>query len=444
MASTKKRMVLAVLPTSAPFSWRHPNAEALGDLSFEFYRRLVKTAERGKLDIFFLADRLSLREDGMGIEGMKGFGTVVDFEALTLLSALAAVTTNIGLIATVSTTYNQPYHVARKLASIDHISKGRAGWNVITSGQDSEANNFGLDEQLSTEARYERAEEFLNVVLDLWDSWEDDAIVKDRSAGLYFQPDRVHRLDHLGKYFKVRGPLNLSRPPQGHPLISQAGASEAGWEFAAKTADILYGKAISLQEAQRFYRDVKGRLAKYGRSPDCLKILPGLIAVVGETEKEARDKFHAVQHFLSEEEARSLLAHFFPGADFSNAALDETMPSTPEVEKGAARHRLFVERNGHRLSIREVVDYFSAGFGHLPLVGTPGQIADTMLEWLVEDGADGFNLMPHSLPQGLEDFVNFVVPELQERGVFRRKYEGGTLRENLGLPKPQRRQSVAR
>ena len=436
MKSSKKRMALAVLPTSAPYSWRYEKAHPEGDLDFEVYRHLAQTAERGMFDIFFLADGVSLREDRMGLEGMKGFGTVIDFEALTLLSALAVVTKHIGLVATVSTTYNEPYHVARKLASIDHLSKGRAGWNVITSGMDSEAYNFGLDQQLSTDTRYERAHEFLDVVLKLWDSWEDDAIVKDREAGLYFEPDRVHRLNHQGKFFKIRGPLNLSRPPQGHPLICQAGGSEAGWEFAARTADVMYGKAISLQEAQRFYREVKGRMAKYGRTPDQLKILPGLVAVVGKTEKEAREKFRAVQDCLSDTEARTMLHHIIPGVDFSEIDLDEIMPDKPEINQAAKRFRIFLERDGRRLKVREVIDYVSAGIGHLALIGSAGQVADTMVKWLEEDGVDGFNLMPHYLPGGLDDFVDLVVPELQERGVVRTAYGEGTLRENLGLQRP--------
>jgi FMN-dependent oxidoreductase (nitrilotriacetate monooxygenase family) len=375
----------------------------------------------------------------MGLEAMKGFGTIVNFEAVTLLSALAAVTSRIGLVATVSTTYQDPYHVARQFATLDHISGGRAGWNVITSSQDAEAYNFGLDQQLSTEVRYERAHEFLDVVLDLWDSWDDDAILKDSEAGVFFDPARVHRLDHQGKHFKVRGPLNLSRPPQGHPIICQAGGSEAGWEFAAKTADIMYGKAISLQEAQRFYSEVKGRMAKYGRTPDQLKILPGLVPVVGRTEKEARDKFRAVQDTLSEKESRIMLNHIIPGIDFSTVSLDETMPSDPKIDQAAKRFRIFIERDGRRLTVREVIDYVSAGIGHLALIGSPGQIADTMVEWLNENGVDGFNLMPHTLPGGLDDFVEYVVPELQERGAFRTEYEGETLRENLGLSRPANR-----
>jgi FMN-dependent oxidoreductase (nitrilotriacetate monooxygenase family) len=439
MNADKKKMALAFLPTSAPFSWRHPAAQAESDVNFEHVRHLAETAERGKFDILFLADSYGLREDRLGLGGMTGFGNMLDFEALTLLGALAAVTKRIGLVATASTTYNEPYNLARKLATIDHISQGRAGWNVITSSMDAEAYNYGLAEQISTEVRYERAGEFLDVVRDLWDSWEDEAIVRDRAAHRYFDASKVHRLDHRGRHFKVRGPLNLPRPPQGHPIICQAGASEIGWDFAARTADVMYGKAISLGEAQRFYAEVKGRMPQYGRTPEQLKILPGLVAVAGKTEKEAREKFRAVQNCLSEKEGRGLLAQRLPGFDFSNLALDDPLPRSAEIEHAAKKGRYFLEREGRRLTVRELIDYVSAGIGHLTLIGSAGQIAETMVSWFEENGADGFNLMPHYLPGGLEDFVDLVIPELQARGVFRTEYEGTTLRDNLGLSRPQNR-----
>ena len=439
MISAPKRMALALLPTSAPFSWRHSAAQAESDLNFDHVKHLAQTAERGKFDILFLADSYGLREDRLGLGGMTGFGNMLDFEALTLLGALASVTTHIGLVATASTTYNEPFNLARKFASLDHISKGRVGWNVITSSMDAEAFNYGLDEQISTAERYALADEFLEVVRDLWDSWEDEAIVRDRASHTYFRDSLVHRLNHRGNYFKVRGPLNLSRPPQGHPVICQAGASELGWEFAARTADIMYGKAISLGEAQRFYAEVKGRMNKHGRAPDQLKILPGLVAVVGKTEKEARAKFREVQDCLTEKEGRVLLAQRLPGFDFSKLPLDEPLPDSPEIEKAAKIGRFFLERDGRRLTVRELIDYVSAGIGHLTLIGSASQIADTLVTWLNENGADGFNLMPHYLPGGLEDFVELVIPELQDRGVFRSEYEGGTLRENLGLSRPLNR-----
>jgi N-acetyl-S-(2-succino)cysteine monooxygenase len=438
MTAKNRKMALAVLPSGPPFAWRYPKAEAEGRMDVELYQHLARTAERGKFDIFFLADGYSVREDRIGLAGMKGF-SAVHFEALTLLSALAMVTNRIGLVATVSTTYNEPYNVARKFASLDYISRGRAGWNIITSSQDAEALNFGLDSQIDNATRYERAREFLEVVCRLWDSWDDEAIVCDRTTGTYFDPDRVHRLNYEGKHFKVRGPLNLPRPIQGHPVLCQAGASETGWEFAAQTADVMYGKAISLSEAKRFYAGVKGKMAKYGRSPDELKILPGLVPIVGHTEKEAWEKFRAVQDCLTPEEGNAMLTHIVPNIDFSRFDFDQPIPDLPEINQAAIRFRIFLERDGQRLTVRELLDNVSAGIGHLRLIGTPDRLAETLIHWVNENGADGFNLMPHYLPGGLEDFVDFVVPELQERNAFRTEYEGGTLRENLGLPRPASR-----
>jgi alkanesulfonate monooxygenase len=433
-------MVLAALNSSAPYGWRYGRAHGSSDVDFDLFRHLAQTAERGKFDIYFLADGLSVginvREDRVGLRALKGFGTVVNFEAVTLLSALSVVTKNIGLVATASTTYHEPYNIARKFASMDHLSKGRIGWNVITSSQDAEAFNFNLDAQLDNAVRYERAQEFLQVVRDLWDSWEDGAIVTDRATSTYFDPEKVHRINHVGKYFKVRGPLNVPRPVQGHPVICQAGASDTGWEFAAKTADVMYGKAISLADAQRFYSGVKSKMAKYGRTPDQLKILPGFMPVVGRTEKEAKDKFRAVQDCLTPEEGAHILKFAVPGVDFSGLSLDDTIPRQPEFDEAAKKFRIFLERDGRRLSVRELLDYASAAIGHLQLIGSPGQIADTMVQWFQEGGADGFALKPHYVPGGLEDFVDLVVPELQARGVFRTEYEGTTLRENLGIARP--------
>ncbi len=436
---SRKKLVLALVPKAAPFSWRHGSSGADADLNFDYFTRIAQLAERGRFDMIFIPDSLSVRADRAGLDGLKGYGNMAYFEVITLLSALSVVTSHIGLVATASTTYNEPFHIARKFASLDHLSKGRAGWNVITSGQDTEAFNFGLNEQLPNAVRYERAQECLDVVLDLWDSWEDGAMVRDAITKVYFDPARVHTLNHEGKYFKVRGPLNVPRPPQGHPLICQAGASETGWEFAARTADVLYARAGNLAESQRFYAGAKSRLAKYGRTPDQLKILPGLVAVTGRSEKEAWEKFRAVQDTLTEQEALATLAHYIPGVDFSKIALDEVIPPDSELARAAAKYRIFVERDGKRLTLRELFDSIALAVGNLILIGSPVQIADTMEKWLDENGADGFNFAPHYLPGGLEDFVEQVVPELQNRGLLRHEYEHATLRENLGLPRPANR-----
>lgn len=427
-------MSLAVIPSAAPFAWRFHGAR--GGLDFERFKNAAQVAERGKFDAIFLADSLSVREDRMGMEALKGFSNAIYFDALSVLPALASVTKNIGLVATASTTYNEPYHLARKFAAIDHLSHGRAGWNVITSGQDTEAYNFGLSEQFSAEFRYERASECLDVVLDLWDSWEDGAVIQSRETNIYFEPGKVHRLDHVGKHFKVRGPLNVPRPPQGHPVICQAGGSQAGWEFAARTADVLFGIGTVLTEAQRFYGEMKDRLARYGRQPDDLRIVLGMVPIVGKNEKEAREKFRAVQDCLTEKEGRTTLAHYIPGVDFSSFPMDRSIPDTPEINQAAMRFRIPIEKVGRRLTLREMLDSITAGVGTWTLFGSPGEIADTMVKWYEERGLDGFNISPHYLPGGLEDFVDMVVPELQERGVFRSEYEGATLRENMGLSRP--------
>jgi FMN-dependent oxidoreductase (nitrilotriacetate monooxygenase family) len=434
-----KKMVLAVVPKGAPYAWRHAGAHAETTHDFDHYRQMAQTAERGCFDVLFLADSLSVRSDRVGLEGLQGFGTAAYLEPLTLLSALSVVTKHIGLAATASTTYHEPYHLARKFASLDHLSHGRAAWNVITSGQDSEAFNFGLDRQLPNDVRYERARECLEVVLDLWDSWEDGAVITDRKTNTFFDPARVHPARHEGKYFKVRGPLNILRPPQGHPVICQAGASEAGWDFAARTADVMYARAGSLEEAQRFYAGVKSRLGAYGRTPEQIKILPGLAVIVGRTEKEAREKFRAVQDCLTEAEGRAMLSHYIPGIDFSTLPLDREIPDTPEINEAARKYRVSFTREGRRLTLRQMFDHISTSVGNLVLIGTPAQVVDVMEKWVNEQGADGFNFSPHYLPGGLDDFVELVVPELQQRGLLRREYEGTTLRENLGLPRPPNR-----
>ena len=434
-------MILGIIPKGTSFSWRYGDSYAESDLNFEEMTHVAQEAERGLFDLVFMADSVALRDDRVGIDKLKGSGTATYFDAMTLLGGLAAVTKHIGLAATISTTYNHPYHIARKLATVDHISHGRAGWNVITSGQDSESYNFGYDGQLPGEVRYERAQECLQTVLDLWDSWEDGAVVRDKKAGVYFDPAKVHALHHEGKHFKVRGPLNLSRPPQGHPVICQAGGSAAGWELAARYSDLLFAKALSFKEAQRFYQEAKGRLAKYGRTPDQLRVMPEMRAVVGKTEKEAREKLRAIQDCLTEEEGRATLQHYIPGIDFSDFKIDEPIPDLPHINQAASRFRVFLTKDDRRLTLREMIE---TGFGSWTLVGTPGQVADAMIEWFHGGAADGFNFSPHCLPSGLTDFVDLVIPELQERGVFRTSYEGGTLREIMGLNRPANKHTVAR
>lgn len=421
-------------------AWRHPEAKADEVLKFDFYKRLAQTAERGKFDMIFLADGYAV---GQNVSPTAVGQTVtVRPEPFTLLSALSSVTERIGLAGTVSTTYNEPFHVARKFASLDYLSNGRAGWNVVTSATQAEALNFSKDDHLLHELRYNRAEEFVDVVTKLWDSWEDDALVIDKTSGVFADQDKVHQVNHKGKWFSVQGPLNIARPPQGHPVVIQAGSSEAGKELAAQTAEVIFTAWQTLEEAQAFYRDVKGRLAKYGRSHDDLKIMPGVFPIVGRTEEEADEKKALLEELIPPAAGVGLLSAMI-GVDLSHYPLDGPLPELPDLDQingGKSRFQLLkdlAEREG--LTIRKLYQRIAGARGHREIKGTPQQIADQLEEWFKNDAADGFNIMPPYLPGGLEDFVDLVVPELQRRSLFRTEYEGHTLRENLGLSRPANR-----
>lgn len=361
------------------------------------------------------------------------------FEPLTLLAALSVVTEHIGLIATSTTSYNVPYHVARKYASLDHLSGGRAGWNLVTSDNAAEAQNFGRDEHLGHAERYSRAREFHAVVTGLWDSWQDDAFVRDKSSGQYYDPAKLHVLDHQGEHFRVKGPLNVARPPQGYPVIVQAGSSEAGRELAAQTAEVVFTAQTSLASAQAFYADLKGRLARYGRGADSLKVMPGVFVVVGQSESEAREKYESFQQWVEPEVGVALLGRMLGNFDLSQYPLDGPLPALPLTESGQqSRQKLLVELAGKdNLSLAELGRKIAGGRGHYSLIGTPAQIADELQGWFEEGAADGFNVLVPHLPGGLQDFAGAVVPELQRRGLFRTEYEGKTLRENLGLARPK-------
>ena len=445
MGTGIKQVALAVLVSPPAYSWRYAGSGEEGMLTFDFYRRLAATAERGRFDVFFLADSYGIKDDKIGLAGLKGSSTAVDFEPSVLLATLVATTRHVGLVGTISTTYNEPLNVARRVASLDQLSGGRGGWNVVTSTFDSEAKNFNLREQLSNDERYSRANEFVDVVFDLWDTWEEGALLFDKPTQTFFDPERVHYLNHEGKHFRVRGPLNLPRSPQGRPVICQAGASEAGWNFAARTADVMYAKASCLEHGQEFYRGMKNRLRKYGRQPDDLKILPGLTAVVGRTRKEAEEKFHAVQSAMRLEEGLGFLRQFFKGIEFSGYPLDEPVPDEARINDTAAALRIGLERDGRRLTVHELMDFLTSGYGHLTLIGSGREVAQQLSRFVNEGGADGFNLMPQVLPGGLDDFVDLVVPELQEMGALRADYPpDATLRDLLGLPEPVNRFEAAR
>ncbi|GLV56807.1 monooxygenase [Dictyobacter sp. S3.2.2.5] len=423
-------------------AWRHPDSRADGGLDFAHYRQLAQTAERAKFDMVFLADGVAVRRD-QNPESLSRSGQIVHFEPLTLLSALAAVTDHIGLVATASTTYNEPYHIARKFASLDYLSHGRSGWNVVTSATEAEALNFNREQHMEHALRYERAREFLQVTLGLWDSWDDDAFLRDKESGIYVDPDKVHALNHKGKHFSVRGPLNVARPPQGYPVIVQAGASEDGQDFAASTAEVIFTAQQTLQEAQAFYAGIKGRLANYGRSPDQLKIMPGVFPVIGRTETEARAKYDQLQNLIHPKVGLALLSGNLGGFDLSAYPLDGPLPDLPETNGNKSRQKLVTDlARRENLTIRQLYQAIAGARGHRTIWGTPEQIADQLEEWFVNDAADGFNIMPPYLPAGLDDFVELVIPILQRRGRFRTEYEGQTLRENLRLARPANQYAI--
>ena len=417
-------------------AWRYPGAFPDANFNFAHLKRFAQTLERGRFDAFFMADHLAVLN--MPIDALKRSHTVTSFEPFTLLSALAGATEHIGLVATASTTFDQPFHIARRFASLDHLSGGRAGWNIVTTSNPDAALNFGLEEHVEHDERYRRAREFYDVVTGLWDSFADDAFVRDVDRGIYFDPDRMHVLGHKGKYLSVRGPLNIARPVQGWPVIVQAGSSEAGRQLAAETAEVVFGAQATLAGGRRFYADVKGRMEAIGRSRDALKILPGAFVVVGDTVAEAREKrarLDGLVHFDSSIASLSVML----GHDASGFDPDGPLPAVPETNAShSGRERVIELAEREHLNVRQLAQRIG-GFWGLAFVGTPATIADEMEEWLLSDASDGFNVMFPFLPEGLDDFVDKVVPELQRRGIYRREYEGTTLRDSLGLARPKNR-----
>jgi FMN-dependent oxidoreductase (nitrilotriacetate monooxygenase family) len=414
-------------------AWRYPGGFPDANFNFAHLKRFAQTLERGRFDAFFMADHLALLN--MPMSALMRSATVTSFDPPTLLPALAVVTEHLGLIATASTTFEQPYHIARRFASLDHLSGGRAGWNVVTTSNPDAALNFGFDEQMDHDERYRRAREFIDVVTGLWDSWADDAFIRDVETGIYFDPDRLHTLNHKGEFLSVRGPLNVARPIQGWPVIVQAGASDSGRQLAAETAEMIFAAGGALVDAKRFYADVKSRMDKLGRPREHLKILPGALVVVGDTLEEARRKRAHLDSLVHYDSAIASLSIAL-GTDARLFDPDAPLPDIPETNQSkSGRERAILLAQRENLTVRQLAQRLG-GYGGMAIVGTPATIADTMEQWLVEAGSDGFNVMFPFLPAGLDDFVDQVVPELQRRGIFRREYEGKTLRENLGLPRP--------
>lgn len=422
-------------------AWLHPDSQIDAGSNFRYYVELAQMAERAKFDLIFVADTSATRDGN--IDALKRWPQYMAFFDPTMLMAgLANATVHIGLVATASTSFNEPYNIARRFASLDWISGGRAGWNVVTSSQPEEAYNFGMPGLPPHPERYARAREFVEVCRGLWDSWEDDAFVRDRSSALYFDPEKLHQLHHQGKYFSVRGPLNAARPPQGHPVLANAGVSDTGREFAAAFAEIVFTPLLTLEQAQTLYRDLKSRMEKYGRRPDHLLVMPGLNAVVGRTDAEAEDLLQLLQSKIHPDVGRQLLSTEL-GVDLSSFDVDGPLPYHL-IDTSVAKHRMLVERakNGS-FTIRQFYLQYAGARGQRTIVGSPQRIADEMEEWFLKEGVDGFLIQPPYLPGGFRAFVELVVPELQRRGLFRTQYEGRTLRDRLGLPRPASRYAAA-
>ncbi|WP_203206192.1 LLM class flavin-dependent oxidoreductase [Variovorax paradoxus] len=417
-------------------AWRYPGAWPDANFNFERLKQLAQTLERGRFDAFFMADHLALLN--MPIEALQRSHTATSFEPFTLLSALAQHTQHLGLIATASTTFDEPFHIARRFASLDHLSGGRAGWNIVTTSNPDAALNFGREDHMEHDARYDRAREFYDVVTGLWDSWADDAFVRDVDSGRFFDPAKLHVLGHKGEHLSVRGPLHIARPVQGWPVIVQAGASEAGRQLAAETAELIFAAPGTLANARAFYADVKSRMRKLGRDPGHLKILPGAFTIVADSVDEAkaiRAKLDSLVHYDSAIASLSIAL----GHDASSFDPDGPLPEVPPTNASqSGRERVIELARRENLTVRQLAQRLG-GYGGLAFVGTARTIADEMQEWLESEGSDGFNVMFPWLPGGLDAFVDRVVPELQRRGIFRQEYEGRTLRENLGLPRPVNR-----
>jgi FMN-dependent oxidoreductase (nitrilotriacetate monooxygenase family) len=414
-------------------AWRLPGSNPRADFDLDHWIKLAQMAETAKFDSLFLAD-------GPALTGSGAFRPPGQLEPFTLLTALSQHTSRIGLIATVSSTYNEPYNLARRLASVDHVSGGRAGWNIVTSAGADEAANFGLADRPDHAARYERADEFLTIAKALWDSWESEAVLADKASGRYADPTRLHAIDHAGHHFKVAGPLNVERPPQGHPLLVQAGSSEDGRTFASRHAEAIFTAHQTYERAADFYRDIKARTAAAGRDPDDVLVLPGIVPFIGSTEKEATEVARQYDELRIPEYGLSQLAWNFE-VDPSVFELDSPLPdfilARPKLQGSQSRSDLIIEMAiRESLTVREILSRLGGGRGHFTFVGTPDQAADTIVSWFEGGAADGFNIMAPGLPSELATFIEQVLPILRGKGLFREEYEGTTLREHYGLAVP--------
>jgi FMN-dependent oxidoreductase (nitrilotriacetate monooxygenase family) len=424
-------------------SWRDPAVDPNAGQSLAHYVNLTQIAERAKFDFVFNADtQATFGPDDINVWKRNMVGHRI--EPITLLGALAAVTERIGLVATATTSYLEPFHVARMFASLDQLSGGRSGWNLVTSSAAAEALNFSHAEHAAHADRYERAAEFVQVMLGLWDTFEDDAFVLDKDAGLFFDPAKLHMLHHKGKHFQVRGPLMMRRSPQGHPVIVHAGQSEAGRTLAARSAEVVFSVEQDIDKAREFYKDLKSRAARHGRAPDSILIMPGVLAVVGRSKSEAEDIYGRTQALIHPEIGVAMLSEML-AMDLSPYPLDGPLPDVPLTNSQQGRQKVIIEmarREG--LTIRQLYLRTAGVRAHRILCGTATDIADSLEHWYKSGAADGFNILSVTFPHGFVEFTDQVVPELRRRGLFRTEYEGRTLRENLGLPRPANRYVAAR
>jgi len=413
-------------------SWRHPDASPLASTDIRYLQQLSQRAEEGLFDSIFLADQLAF----------QGGGAQVGLEPITALGAVAVSTKKIGLIATASTTYTEPFNLIRQFASLDHISNGRVGWNIVTSWSEPASRNYGYETQISHEERYRRADEFMEVAMNLWDSWSDDAILDDRENGLFLQDGAVRPIKHKGEYYKIAGPLNIPRGPQGRPVLVQAGSSDTGRRFAAQYAEAVFTAHMQKETAKTFYSDLKSLIKARGRSQDQCLILPGLSPVIGSTEAEANRYSEELNDLTDPEVGRSRLSARFGGTDFSHLPLDKPLtpddfPDPSTVESARSRTEVIVGAvKAESLTLRQLLSRMAGARGHYVVAGTPEQIADLIEDWFTDGVADGINFMPPVLPKMLDVFVDEVIPLLQKKGLFRTEYHGDTLREHYGLQRP--------
>ncbi len=415
-------------------AWRHPDGIPNSGSNLPHIIELAQLAERGLFDMFFMADSVSFWRGELDAMTHDSYGTWI--EPFTLMGSLAQHTTNLGVVCTATTTYDEPYSLARRFASLDLVSGGRAGWNLVTSGNKAEADSFGLAEHMEKAQRYKRAREFAHVVRGLWNSWGDGVFIRNQSAGIYFDKEKLHTLDHEGEFFKVKGPINVPPSPQGEPVMVQAGASGDGRELAAETAEVIFGAQQTFEGAQEFYNDVKQRMLAYGRHPDSLKVMPGLLVCVAETHDEAVKKYDQLQDLIDPVTGLQLLSKRLD-YDLSGYPIDGPLPDIPRNKTSSTRVDLFIEiAHRENLTIKDLYRRVAGARGHYEVVGSPIEVVDMMERWVSGGACDGFNIMPPVFPSSLHEFVELVIPELQRRGLFRTSYRGTTLRENLDLVRP--------